>query len=76
MMNAGHGVNNLNLCVCRRLLVEHPILTFKDMHTLKASTHPKWTATIVDISFPAYSGVQGLEKALDRICEDATTAVR
>ncbi|EQC29281.1 NADH-dependent glutamate synthase 1 [Saprolegnia diclina VS20] len=58
-----------------RLIVEHPVLTLDDVHKLKTTTHPKWAATTLDATFAVNSGPRGLADALDRLCEDATTAV-
>ncbi|KAF0719334.1 Aste57867_1118 [Aphanomyces stellatus] len=59
----------------KRLIVDHPVLTLDDMNRLRTGmADPKWTAITLDATFPAHSGVGGLEKALDRLCEEATTA--
>ncbi|KAH9125252.1 hypothetical protein LEN26_003590 [Aphanomyces euteiches] len=59
----------------KRLIVDHPVLSLEDMQKLKRGMmDPKWRAKTLDATFPAYSGVTGLQKALDRLCEEATTA--
>ncbi|ETV92507.1 hypothetical protein, variant [Aphanomyces invadans] len=59
----------------KRLIVDHPVLSLEDLHTLKyGMADSKWTAKTVDATFPAHSGHAGLVHALDRLCEEATTA--
>ncbi|OQR97360.1 ferredoxin-dependent glutamate synthase [Achlya hypogyna] len=58
-----------------RLIIENPVLTLSDVHKLKTTTHPKWAATTLDATFGVNGGPAGLSEALERLCEDATTAV-
>ncbi|RQM26461.1 hypothetical protein B5M09_002363 [Aphanomyces astaci] len=59
----------------RRLIVDHPVLSLEDIQTLKyGMSDAKWTAKTLDATFPAHSGQAGLIQALDRLCEQATTA--
>ena len=53
---------------CHRLLIEHPILTNREMSSIKHISHRGWCAETVDISFPATEGESGLMPALERIC--------
>ncbi|RHX98279.1 hypothetical protein DYB36_003768 [Aphanomyces astaci] len=58
------------------LIVDHPVLSLEDIQTLKyGMSDAKWTAKTLDATFPAHSGQAGLIQALDRLCEQATTAV-
>ncbi|ETV69755.1 hypothetical protein, variant 4 [Aphanomyces astaci] len=59
----------------KRLIVDHPVLSLEDIQTLKyGMSDAKWTAKTLDATFPAHSGQAGLIQALDRLCEQATTA--
>ena len=58
-----------------RLNIPHPILSNDEMASLKQLDYRGWTSTIIDITFPADSGKQGLVTALDRIKREATSAI-
>lgn len=59
----------------KRLLVEHPVISTREMEALKATTNPDWTPIVLDATFPAKSGPRGLVDALERLCEEATDAL-
>lgn len=59
----------------KRLLVDHPVLSSREMEALKLNTNPDWTPRVLDATFPAKSGPRGLVDALYRLCEDATDAI-
>mmetsp|Transcript_53217 Transcript_53217/g.79483 ORF Transcript_53217/g.79483 Transcript_53217/m.79483 type:complete len:1366 (+) Transcript_53217:107-4204(+) len=66
---------------CERLNVRHPVLTLEEMNALKGkyikpdgsvgfSTH------VIDCTFPAGSGPDGMIHALERICDEAADAIQ
>jgi glutamate synthase (NADPH/NADH) large chain len=59
-----------------RLWVPHPVLTNEELAALKHLDHRGWTSRVIDITFPKGSGRAGLIEALDRICEEASAAIR
>ncbi|KAI9816365.1 MAG: glutamate synthase [NADH] [Thelocarpon impressellum] len=63
---------------CHRLLLPSPVLAMEEFNALKGITklHPTWTVKTIDITFPKAEGIDGYIKALDRICDAATEAVR
>lgn len=58
-----------------RLRIPHPILTNEELAALLHLDHKGWKSKVVDITYPKSEGAAGLEKALDRICEQASKAV-
>jgi len=65
-----------NASQCARLVVEHPILSLKEMQSLKDFEYRGWTSHVVDCSFSLDSGPQGLTDALFDICEEASQAIQ
>ncbi len=64
-----------------RLVVPHPILSNEEMAALrhinhKHVEHRAWTAKIIDITFAKNAGKQGLAIALERICAEASQAIK
>ena len=60
---------------CRMVEIEQPVLTNEQLRRLQHMQHENFKAATLDIIFPA-SGKPGvLEKALDKLCEDAKKAV-
>jgi glutamate synthase domain-containing protein 2/glutamate synthase domain-containing protein 1/glutamate synthase domain-containing protein 3 len=60
---------------CRRLKLHHPILTSEDMARLRSANHPDVVARDIAMLFPAGSGGEGLEAALDDVFRQAETAI-
>ncbi|CAM9488644.1 unnamed protein product [Chrysoparadoxa australica] len=60
---------------CQRLVIENPILTLDQMEAIKQSEYKGWKSTVIDTVFPANSGPEGLEEALDAICTEASEAL-
>lgn len=63
-----------------RLLVRHPILSNEDLAALKHINHKhmdhsQWKTKTIDITFEKSEGAQGLQKALQRICEESSQAI-
>ncbi|WP_242632000.1 glutamate synthase large subunit [Rubripirellula amarantea] len=59
---------------CHRLLVDHPILTNEEIAALKHIDYAGWHSVTIDITFPRSEGKAGLQKTLDRICQEAEAA--
>src|SRR5438105_7943141 len=62
----------------KRLEVSQPILTNADLAKVRAISElldGAFRTATIDCTWPASEGVDGLEKAMDRICRDATEAV-
>jgi len=59
-----------------RLQVPHPILTNEEMAALKHMDHRGWKTQTIDITFDKSEGESGLGNALDRICAEATQAIK
>ncbi|MCH8293255.1 glutamate synthase large subunit [Candidatus Poribacteria bacterium] len=60
---------------CHRLAVPQPILTNEELAAIKQLDYRGWRSKVIDITYPKAEGVMGLEPALKRICEEATTAI-
>ncbi|MCO5561155.1 hypothetical protein L7F22_014776 [Adiantum nelumboides] len=63
---------------CHRLMIPSPILTIDEMNALKRldTVHADWPTKVIDITFDKGSGLDGYEKALDRICSETSQAIR
>ncbi len=58
-----------------RLRVPHPILSNRELASIKQLDYRSWRSKTIDITFPVGSGKAGLEKSLARICQQATQAI-
>ena len=66
---------------CRRLVVRQPVLTLEEMRTLKNSDYKKggetlFRSSVIDTTFPRDGGPQAMYDALDRICDEASSALQ
>ncbi len=61
---------------CRRLVVNHPVLTLEQLEAVKDTEFKGWKARTIDITFPTGTGPQGLQEALDGICEQAAESLQ
>jgi len=62
----------------KRLEVSQPVLTNTDLEKIRAINElldGAFRTTTIDCTWPAAEGAAGLEKALDRVCREATEAV-
>jgi glutamate synthase (NADPH/NADH) len=57
-----------------RLWLKQPVISIADLDVLKQTTHRNWSAHVIDITFPAESGVSGYLSKLQSICEEAHVA--
>jgi len=67
---------------CERLVVRHPVLTIEEMQTLKNKQFKRKDGTtafstqVIDMTFPAGSGPDGMLQAIERICDEAADAIQ
>ena len=59
----------------QRLSLQHPILTNKQLHSLKNMDHKGWKSKVIDITFPRSEGIGGVKNTIDRICSEAKEAI-
>ncbi|MBI1923959.1 glutamate synthase large subunit, partial [Candidatus Poribacteria bacterium] len=60
---------------CHRLRIPEPILTNEELATIKHLDYRGWRSKVIDMTYPRTEGVMGLEPALERICQEATSAI-
>lgn len=69
---------------CKRLTIEHPVLTMRQLQTVKDTEFKGWRAKTLDATFPAtmsgsvngtMAGGNTLEAQLEALCQDAAAAV-
>lgn len=58
-----------------RLLVPHPILTNEELAALAHMTKRGWRTKMIDITYERSEGRAGLVRALDRVCQEAESAI-
>ncbi|MEE2778539.1 MAG: glutamate synthase large subunit [Acidobacteriota bacterium] len=58
-----------------RLRVPHPILTNEELASLRDLDHRGWRSGTIDITWSRDDGAAGMLPALERICEEAETAI-
>jgi glutamate synthase (NADPH/NADH) large chain len=58
-----------------RLKIAHPILSNRELASLKAMDFRGWQTATIDITFARDSGTEGMQSALDRICAEASQAI-
>ena len=67
---------------CERLVVHYPILSLDEMETLKTKQYVRKDGTVVfsthviDTTFPVGSGPDGMIQAIERICDEAASAIQ
>lgn len=60
---------------CRKLKVEHPILTGKEMDKIRKLNQEGLKPVVLSTLFPVSEGEQGVERALDALCKNASKAI-
>jgi glutamate synthase (NADPH/NADH) large chain len=60
---------------CHRLRLPRPVVTNGELSSLQRIDYRGWRAATIDITYPRAEGQSGLEKALDRVCQEASAAV-
>jgi len=58
-----------------RLWLDHPILTNEETARLRELDYRGWTSKVIDITYPATDGEEGLRHALERIADDVEEAI-
>jgi glutamate synthase (NADH) len=67
---------------CKRLVIPDPVLTLEEMQVLKNKPIMRedgsigFRTAVIDITFPAGSGPDGMLQALERICDEAADAIQ
>ncbi|XP_035687189.1 glutamate synthase [NADH], amyloplastic-like isoform X1 [Branchiostoma floridae] len=61
---------------CRRLFLQHPMLTLQDLEVIKATRVHGWKTCTIDVTYPVEDGTRGLVPALNRVCEDCSQATK
>ena len=61
---------------CRKLKVEHPILTGHEMEKIRSLNQTDLKVADLPMLFPVSEGEAGLKKALDKLCEQASKAIQ
>ena len=61
---------------CHMLKLPHPILTNRELEKIRHINHGKLKAKTLSMLFRATEGPEGLKPALDRLCEEASQAIR
>lgn len=56
---------------CHMIQFRHPVFTNADLQKLKDWNSPDFKITTLQMVFPVSEGSTGLERALDKLCEDA-----
>ena len=58
-----------------KLLLEQPILLNRELETLRNVEHDVYKADTLDITWPIDEGEAGMEKAIERLCKQASEAI-
>eukprot|EP00520_Triparma_pacifica_P017027 CAMPEP_0118660008 /NCGR_PEP_ID=MMETSP0785-20121206/15425_1 /TAXON_ID=91992 /ORGANISM="Bolidomonas pacifica, Strain CCMP 1866" /LENGTH=1540 /DNA_ID=CAMNT_0006553169 /DNA_START=146 /DNA_END=4768 /DNA_ORIENTATION=+ len=66
---------------CSRLIVRQPVMTLEEMRTVKNQVYQKdgkdvFSTAVIDCTMPVGGGAQGMLDAIDRICDEASSAVQ
>ncbi|XP_022241836.1 putative glutamate synthase [NADPH] [Limulus polyphemus] len=61
---------------CRRLYLEQPILSLKDIEVIKETKYKGWKTKVINIVYPVSEGGAGLLPAINRICYEACSAAQ
>ncbi len=60
---------------CRQLHLKSPIITNEQLAYIRGLEEPWFKPDTVSLCYPASEGPEGMERALDRICQEAEAAV-
>jgi glutamate synthase (NADPH/NADH) large chain len=60
---------------CHRLLVPHPILSNEQLAAIKHMNYRGWQTRTIDTTWVKSEGPDGMNVALDRICQEAEAAI-
>jgi len=60
---------------CRKLKVEHPILSGKEMEKIRNLDQNDLKSVVLSTLFPVSKGEQAMEQALEALCQSASKAI-
>lgn len=62
---------------CERLLLQSPILKWKEFSALRQieKAYPSWAISDIDLTFERTEGLKGYSNTIDRICQQAIDAI-
>ncbi len=60
---------------CEQLHLSSPIITDAQLQYIKEMNRPGLKSSVISLLFPADEGPEGLERAVDRICAEASEAI-
>ena len=60
---------------CNRLLVDHPILTNRQLRAIQVMKLGEWRTKTIDVTFDYGLGLSGMRETIDRVCDEAESAV-
>src|ERR1700751_3679999 len=58
-----------------KLLLDQPILLNRHLETLRHVDHDVFSARTIDITWPIAEGPDGMEKAIARVCAEASETI-
>jgi glutamate synthase domain-containing protein 2/glutamate synthase domain-containing protein 1/glutamate synthase domain-containing protein 3 len=58
-----------------QLIIREPVLTNGDLEKLRQVEHHIFSSVTLDATWPVEEGTQGLERAMDRLCAEASGAI-
>jgi len=61
---------------CRKLKIEHPILTGKEMEKIRHLDKKDLKTATLPTLFPTSGGAAGMEQALDELCQNASRSIK
>ncbi|MCZ6800327.1 MAG: glutamate synthase large subunit [Nitrospirae bacterium] len=61
---------------CRRIKVQQPILTNADLQKIREFEDPHFRSITLPMLFPVKEGADGIGPAVDRLCQDASQAIK
>ena len=59
----------------RQLVIDNPILLDRELEQLRAVDSPAFKSWTIDTTWPAAEEAAGLERAIDRVCDEANAAL-
>ncbi|KIY64888.1 NADPH-dependent glutamate synthase [Cylindrobasidium torrendii FP15055 ss-10] len=62
---------------CHRIFLPSPLISIEEMNAMKnlKAAYSSWPSRTIDITFPKAEGIPGYQRALDRVCAEATQAI-
>ncbi|KAF8380054.1 hypothetical protein HHK36_027524 [Tetracentron sinense] len=61
---------------CHRISLKGPLLSIEQMEAIKKMNYRGWHSKVLDITYSKDRGRKGLEETLDRICFEASNAIK